>query len=112
MENTITPVDEGTVVEYIGYDQWAGAAKLARYTCDLFAKQNIRDGKVYILTGIPGFHANRRTQGYEWGLAQYCPDVTVIGSANRGMGSDQSDRGGDHRLAAASRHQPVLRQLG
>jgi ribose transport system substrate-binding protein len=80
MENTITPVDEGTVVEYIGYDQWAGAAKLARYTCDLFAKNSIRDGKVYILTGIPGFHANRRTQGYEWGLAQYCPQVTVIGT--------------------------------
>jgi ABC-type sugar transport system substrate-binding protein len=34
---------------------------------------------VYILTGIPGFHANRRTQGYEWGLETYCPAVTVIG---------------------------------
>jgi ribose transport system substrate-binding protein len=79
MENTITPVDEGIVTEYIGYDQWAGAAKLASYTCNLFEVHNIHDGKVYILTGIPGFHANRRTQGYEWGLAQYCPDVKVIG---------------------------------
>jgi len=79
MENTITPVDEGIVTEYIGYDQWAGAAKLARYTCDLFMKNNIHEGKVYILTGIPGFHANRRTQGYEWGLANNCPEVTVIG---------------------------------
>src|SRR5690242_10966776 len=25
MVNTITPVDQGTVLEYIGYDQWAGA---------------------------------------------------------------------------------------
>jgi ribose transport system substrate-binding protein len=79
MENTITPVDEGEVTEYIGYDQWAGAAKLARYTCTLFEKNEIKNGKVYILTGIPGFHANRRTQGYEWGLQKYCPDVTVVG---------------------------------
>ena len=66
-------------MEYIGYDQWAGAAKLARYTCDLFARNHIFDGKVYILMGIPGFHANRRTQGFEWGLARYCPDVKVVG---------------------------------
>ena len=78
-ENSITPVDQGEVVEYIGYDQWAGAAKLAKYTCDLFAENNIKNGKVYILMGILGFHANRRTQGYEWGLNQYCPDVEVVG---------------------------------
>jgi ribose transport system substrate-binding protein len=79
MQNTITPVDEGEVTEYIGYDQWAGAAKLARYTCSLFQKNDISPGRVYILTGIPGFHANRRTQGYEWGLQKYCPDVIVVG---------------------------------
>jgi ribose transport system substrate-binding protein len=75
MQNTITPVAEGEVVEYIGYDQWAGAAKLADYTCRLLDGQ----GEVYILMGIPGFHANRRTQGYRWGLAQRCPDVKVVG---------------------------------
>jgi ribose transport system substrate-binding protein len=79
MENTITPVDQGIVLEYIGYDQWAGAAKLAKYTCDLFATNHIEGGKVYILMGIRGFHANRRTQGYEWGLQQYCPEVEVVG---------------------------------
>jgi ABC-type sugar transport system substrate-binding protein len=79
MQNTITPLDEGQVVEYIGYDQWAGAAQLARYTCELFTREGIADGKVYILMGIPGFHANRRTQGFEWGLDMYCPEVTVIG---------------------------------
>jgi ABC-type sugar transport system substrate-binding protein len=79
MENTITPVDEGIVKEYIGYNQWAGAEKLAVYTCNLFQTNNISKGKVYILTGIPGFHANRRTEGYIWGLAQHCPEVTVIG---------------------------------
>jgi ABC-type sugar transport system substrate-binding protein len=79
MQNTITPLDEGKVTEFIGYDQWGGAFQLARYTCRLFAQNNIKYGKVYILTGIPGFHANRRTQGYEWGISQYCPDVQVIG---------------------------------
>ena len=75
MQNTITPVDEGEVVEYIGYDQWNGAAKLAKYTCNLLKGK----GAVYILTGIPGFHTNRRTQGYKWGLEQNCPEVKVVG---------------------------------
>ncbi|MBN1303114.1 MAG: sugar ABC transporter substrate-binding protein [Anaerolineales bacterium] len=79
MQNTITPVDQGEVLEYIGYDQWHGAAKLARYTCELFETNGIENGKVYILMGIRGFHANRRTQGYEWGLQQYCPEVMVVG---------------------------------
>ena len=78
-ENSITPVDQGEVVEYIGYDQWAGAIKLAQYTCDLFKEKKIENGKVYILMGILGFHANRRTQGYEWGIQQYCPEVQVVG---------------------------------
>ena len=68
-------MSDGKVEEYIGYDQWNGAAKLARYTCDLLHNQ----GSVYILMGIPGFHSNRRTQGYKWGLQQNCPGVTVVG---------------------------------
>ncbi len=79
MENTITPVDQGIVLEYIGYNQWAGAEKLAQYTCELFKVNNIQHGKVYILMGIRGFHANRRTQGYEWGLQQFCPSVEIVG---------------------------------
>ena len=75
MQNMITPIDVGEVVEYIGYDQWSGAAKLAKYACDLLKGK----GVVYILTGIPGFHANRRTQGFKWGLQQNCPDVKVAG---------------------------------
>jgi ABC-type sugar transport system substrate-binding protein len=75
MHNLITPVDKGEVVEYIGYDQWSGAAKLAQYTCNLLHGE----GEVFILTGIPGFHANRRTQGYKWGLEQWCPSVQVVG---------------------------------
>lgn len=75
MHNTITPVSEGQVVEYIGYDQWGGAVKLAEYTCQLLDGR----GEVFILEGIPGFHTNRRTQGYMWGLEQSCPEVKVVG---------------------------------
>jgi ABC-type sugar transport system substrate-binding protein len=75
MHNLITPVEEGEVIEYIGYDQWDGAAKLAQYTCVLLGGH----GEVFILTGIPGFHTNRRTQGYKWGLEQWCPNVKVVG---------------------------------
>jgi ribose transport system substrate-binding protein len=75
MHNLITPVDEGQVVEYIGYDQWSGAASLAAYTCKLLNNQ----GNVFILMGIPGFHTNRRSDGFVWGLNKYCPMVKVVG---------------------------------
>jgi len=38
--NFITPFSEGKVASYIGYDQWGGAEKLAKTTCDLIAKRN------------------------------------------------------------------------
>ncbi|NDJ75233.1 MAG: sugar ABC transporter substrate-binding protein [Chloroflexi bacterium] len=84
MHNLITPVAEGEVVEYIGYDQWGGAAKLARYVCGALAENagvEMADvqGNVFILTGIPGFHANRRTGGFRYGLANNCPNVEVVG---------------------------------
>ncbi len=75
MQNLITPVDKGEVVEYIGYDQWNGAAQLAQYSCQLLGGR----GNVFILTGIPGFHAARRTGGFKWGLSKYCPQVRVVG---------------------------------
>ncbi|NLX08138.1 MAG: sugar ABC transporter substrate-binding protein, partial [Chloroflexi bacterium] len=84
MHNMITPVAEGEVVEYVGYDQWGGAAKLAEYVCGILAEQqgvevSAAEGKVFILTGIPGFHANRRTGGFKYGLANNCPNVEVVG---------------------------------
>ncbi len=75
MQNLITPVQEGDVTEYIGYDQWSGAATLGAYACQLLEGK----GNVFILTGIPGFHSNRRTGGFKWGLAQNCPGVQVVG---------------------------------
>ncbi len=86
IHNSLTPLPEGIVTSYIGYDQWAGAAKLGRYTCQLLANKygttaEQAHGKVYILLGIDGFHAHRRTQGYIAGLTE-CPAVQVVGEQN------------------------------
>ena len=83
MFNLITPVPAGEVVEYIGYDQFGGAAALGNYTCRVLAgRQNTTldaaEGEVFVLRGVPGFHANRRTDGYLAGLAG-SPRVTVVG---------------------------------
>lgn len=84
MHNTISPIAEGEVVEYVGYDQWGGAASLAEYVCGVLAAQQEVDnadatGKVFILTGIPGIHSNRRTGGFKYGLEKHCPKVKVVG---------------------------------
>jgi ribose transport system substrate-binding protein len=75
MHNLITPLNTGDVVEYIGYDQWNGAAKLGTYACKLLQGK----GSVFILTGISGFHTKRRTDGFKAALAQNCPDVSIVG---------------------------------
>ena len=83
IHNSLTPLPDGDVTTYVGYDQWDGAAKLSEYTCDLLARKfgttpERATGKVFILTGIEGFHVHRRTQGYLAGLAR-CPNVQIIG---------------------------------
>jgi ribose transport system substrate-binding protein len=81
MHNMITPVSEGNVVEYIGYDQWGGGEKMGEYACDLLAKKygGTAKGKVFILDGIPGFHTNRRAGGFKYTLDKNCPDVKIVG---------------------------------
>lgn len=84
MHNMITPIAEGEVVEYIGYNQWDGASNLAAYVCQLLAdRQEVEmsevAGQVFILTGIPGFHTNRRTGGFRYGLENHCPNVEIVG---------------------------------
>ena len=81
MHNMITPVSEGNVVEYIGYDQWGGGEKMGKYACDLLAKKygGMARGKVFILDGIPGFHTNRRAGGFKHALYKNCPDVKIVG---------------------------------
>lgn len=81
MHNMITPVSEGNVVEYIGYDQWGGGEKMGRYACDLLANKygGSAKGKVFILDGIPGFHTNRRAGGFKHALGENCPNVKIVG---------------------------------
>jgi len=82
--NFITPFSEGKVNAYIGYDQWGGAEKLAKTTCELIAKKynttaDKTNGKVFILLGIDSISSHRRTGGFKAGLAKYCPNVKVVG---------------------------------
>ncbi len=82
--NFITPFSEGNVTAYIGYDQWGGAEKLAKTTCDLIAKKynstaDKTTGKVYILLGIDSIFSHRRTGGFKAGLTKYCPNVKIVG---------------------------------
>ena len=82
--NFITPFSEGKVNSYIGYDQWGGAEKLAKTTCELIAKKyattaDKTNGKVFILLGIDSIFSHRRTGGFKAGLAKYCPNVKVVG---------------------------------
>jgi alpha-glucoside transport system substrate-binding protein len=82
--NFITPFSEGKVESYIGYDQWGGAEKLAKTTCELIAKKygstpEMTKGKVFILLGIDSIFSHRRTGGFKAGLTKYCPNVVVAG---------------------------------
>jgi ABC-type sugar transport system substrate-binding protein len=81
MHNMITPISEGNVVEYIGYDQWGGGEKMGDYACNLLAKKygGMAKGKVFILDGIPGFHTNRRAGGFKHALSKNCPNVKIVG---------------------------------
>jgi ribose transport system substrate-binding protein len=84
IHNSLTPLPDGDVMAYVGYDQWRGAAKLGEYTCRLLAKKYNTTpekaiGKVFILLGIDGFHVHRRTEGFKAGLAE-CPSVQVVGA--------------------------------
>ena len=82
--NFITPFSEGNVVSYIGYDQWGGAEKLAKTTCELIAKKynttpDQTKGKVFILLGIDSIFSHRRTGGFKAGLTKNCPNVQIVG---------------------------------
>ena len=82
--NFITPFSEGKVLSYIGYDQWGGAEKLAKTTCELIAKKYgstpaDTKGKVFILLGIDSIFSHRRTGGFKAGLEKNCPNVQIVG---------------------------------
>ncbi len=79
--NTLTPAQDLKVAEYIGYNQFTGAAELGSYASRILAEKkneapdNVQ-GKVFILRGLPGFHADHRTAGFKTGLSQ-SPGITI-----------------------------------
>jgi len=96
MHNFITPLSEGDVTSYIGYDQWGGAEKLGIYTCQLLAKKydttpEEATGKVFILTGIESIYSHRRTQGYKAGL-ETCPKVKIVGEVTAEWLRDKGEK--------------------
>lgn len=100
MANLITPVDQGQVVEYIGYDQWSGGAQLGKYACTVLGGK----GNVFILTGIPGFHASRRTGGFKAALGQYCPGVKIVGEQTAEW---EREKGANVATAALQQHPEI-----
>ncbi len=85
VHNSITPVSDPTaqVASYVGFDQWGGAEKLGRYTCQLLATKysttpEKAHGKIFILLDRESVSSHRRTQGYKAGLT-VCPDVQIVG---------------------------------
>lgn len=73
--NTLTPAQMLNISEYIGYNQYTGSAELGSYASRILAEKkndapDTVQGKVFILRGLPGFHATQRTAGFTTGLAQ------------------------------------------
>jgi ABC-type sugar transport system substrate-binding protein len=73
--NTLTPAQIENISEYIGYNQYTGSAELGSYASRILAEKKNEapdtvQGKVFILRGLPGFHADQRTAGFITGLSQ------------------------------------------
>lgn len=73
IHNSITPVEKGKVVEYIGYNQYEGGRKCGEYAANLLKGK----GKVVIIMGIPGFHNTERTGGFKDALKRY-PGIEIV----------------------------------
>lgn len=83
MYNTLTPAPDLNITEYIGYNQFTGAAELGSYAARTLAEKKndapeTVQGKVFILRGLPGFHADQRTAGFITGLSQ-SPGLKIVG---------------------------------
>jgi ribose transport system substrate-binding protein len=74
IHNSLTPISETKVVEYIGYNQRNGGRACGEYAAKLLKGK----GKVFILEGIPGFHQIERTEGFLDVIQKY-PAIKVVG---------------------------------
>lgn len=83
MHNTLTPVQNPNISAYIGYNQYKGGAEMGYYAVRRLAEKHndapeTIQGKVFILRGLPGFHADQRTAGFKAALTQ-SPGIRIIG---------------------------------
>jgi ribose transport system substrate-binding protein len=83
MHNTLTFERDLNITSYIGYNQFTGAAEMGMYASRLLAEKNNEypptiQGNVFILRGLPGFHADQRTAGFIEGLSQ-SPGIKIVG---------------------------------
>jgi len=94
--NTLSTARDQNISEYVGYNQFTGAAELGSYASRILAekKNEVPDtvqGKVFILRGLPGFHAEHRTTGFITGLTQ-SPGITVAGEEVAGWDRDTAQK--------------------
>ncbi len=81
--NTLTPLDNQNISAYIGYNQFKGGAEMGYYAVRRLAEKHndapeTIQGKIFILRGLPGFHAEQRTAGFKAALTQ-SPGLRIIG---------------------------------
>ena len=74
IHNSLTPIANTKVIEYIGYNQRNGGRSCGEYAAKLLKGK----GRVFILEGIPGFHQIERTGGFLDALQKY-PGIKVVG---------------------------------
>jgi ribose transport system substrate-binding protein len=96
IHNTLTPAEGLNISAYIGYNQYKGAAEMGYYAVRKLAEKHNEapetvQGKVFILRGLPGFHADQRTAGFIAGLAQ-SPGIRVVGEETAGWDRDTARR--------------------
>jgi ribose transport system substrate-binding protein len=82
VHNQITPVKEGTVVSYIGYDEREGGKLCGQKAAELLkAKNGDYKGVVAILDGEPSDHTTERAGGFRDALKAY-PNIKVVDEQN------------------------------
>jgi ribose transport system substrate-binding protein len=82
VHNQITPVKQGEVVSYIGYDEHEGGKLCGQKAAEMLKQKNgDYKGKVAILDGEPSDHTTERAGGFREALKAY-PKIQVVDEQN------------------------------
>jgi ABC-type sugar transport system substrate-binding protein len=85
VHNSLTPIPNTNVAEYIGYNQRNGGRACGEYAARLLKGH----GHVFILNGIPGFHQIERTGGFLDAIKKY-PGITIAGEKSADWERDKA----------------------